>query len=123
MTKTLFVALDPGASPRQPAQSAAPPGIPFTQHLMPDGRRVPQWIERPPEIEARARELIALGFSFHCEMLSDFRSISLTIEGSNDEGDLAIELCANGPAVLEAVDRLVMEFTPPAHSGPATTEE
>lgn len=114
---TLFVAGDPNAAVRQrglaTAGEAAPSGIPFTQHLMPDGQRNPQWIDRPPEVEARARELIALGFTFHCEMLSDYRTISLTIESPDeDDGDVAIELCPNGPDVLAAVDRLVMNFQP-----------
>jgi hypothetical protein len=104
--RTLFVAGDPLAA--TPVQRPVPTGIPFTQHLMPDGRTDQQWIDRPPEVEARARALIALGCTFHVELLSDWITVSLTVEHPDSEmGDIAIELAPNGPAVLDAVDRLV----------------
>lgn len=87
-------------------------GIPFTQHLMPNGRKQQQWIDRPAYVEARAQELIDLGYTFHTEMLSDYQTISFTIERPNDEGDADIKLCQNGPGVLKAVDDLVMGFKP-----------
>lgn len=89
-------------------------GIPFTQFLMPDGRREQVWIDRPAPIEERAREIIAAGYRFECEMLSDYRTISLTIGDPVEEEDIEIELCQNGPAVPEAVDRLVTKFVIPA---------
>ena len=83
--------------------------IPFTQYLMPDGRRSQVLIDRSPEIEARARRIIDLGYRFEIEMLSDYASIHMTI--TNDEhGDVASEIVTNGPAVPEAVDRMICGF-------------
>ena len=82
--------------------------IPFTQYMMPDGRRVPVTIERPAEVAALAQQFIDAGGRFECEMLST-GEISLTAVGEIDgeEQDIAIELCGNGPDVPLAVDRLV----------------
>lgn len=90
-----------------------PPGIRFTQYLMPDGRTRPQWVERPPEIEALAARLTECGACFEIEMLRD-TTISMTCERDNEDGEidvLAHELCPNGPAVPLAVDRLVNTAT------------
>ena len=85
------------------------PSIPFTQYLMPDGKKAVT-IDRPDDIAAKAREIIARGFRFECEMLSDRKSISLTITDP-DEGDLDIEVVQNGPDV-PPVDRMVLRFDP-----------
>lgn len=79
--------------------------IPFTQYMMPDGRRKSVTIDRPPHIERIAHEVIADGCEFDCEMLRD-GNISLTCV--RDEEILVVEVCPNGPPVLEAVDRLVV---------------
>ena len=83
--------------------------IPFTQYLMPNGRRDSVWIERPAPIVEKAKAIIAKGYAFECEMLSDCRSVSLTITDP-DEGDLDIEVVANGPDVPVAIDRMVERF-------------
>lgn len=85
--------------------------IPFTQYLMPSGSKAEVTIDRPDDIAAKAREIIARGFRFECEMLSDQRSVSLTITDP-DEGDLDIEVVQNGPEVPLAVDRMVRRFDP-----------
>lgn len=109
---TLFVAGDPLAGPPAPPE---PAGIKFTQHLMPDGRTVPQWLSYPPEIdralwaltEKRAEALIAQGYSLHMELMPDFRTVSFTVESPDDEGDFAHQLVANGPGVPQAVVDLI----------------
>lgn len=82
--------------------------IPFTQFLMPNGRREPVEIDRPAEVAAKARRLISLGCHFDIEMLSTGQ-ISMTCEDDRWEDDpvLAHEICPNGPEVPIAVDRLV----------------
>lgn len=84
--------------------------IPFTQYLRPDGRQRECAIERSPDIVAKARAVQQAGYHFDIEELMD-RTVSMTVESNlpnNDEQALiAIELCPNGPEVLEAVDRLV----------------
>lgn len=79
--------------------------ISFTQYLMPDGRKDTVRIDRPDDIAAKAAIIQNAGYGLACEMLSDYRTISLTVE--NDDGDFDIETCANGPDVPVAVDRLI----------------
>ena len=85
--------------------------IPFTQYLMPDGRAAEVSIDRPDEIAAKAQRIIAKGYRFECEMLSDRQTISLTITDP-DEGDVEIEVVENGPDVPLAVDRMIERFLP-----------
>lgn len=81
--------------------------IPFTQYLLPDGRRQTITIERSPEIEAKAATIIAAGLRFETEVLSDGATVSLTVSDPVEEEDVAIELVPNGPGIPDAVDRLV----------------
>jgi hypothetical protein len=83
--------------------------IPFTQFLRPDGRRAKVSYECPEDVGAKAEKILAAGYRFECEVLTD-QTVSLTI--STDEEDVAHELCANGPDVIAAVRRLVMRFNP-----------
>lgn len=79
--------------------------IAFTQYLMPHGRRDTVHIDRPDDIAAKAEIIRAAGYDLTCEMLSDFQTISLTVEGR--DGDFDIEIATNGPAVPAAVDVLI----------------
>ncbi len=81
--------------------------IPFTQYLMPDGRKHQITIEVPDNIGKLAHELIARGYRFEIEMLSDRHTISMTVFDPEEEVDIAIELAENGPAVPVAVHKLV----------------
>jgi hypothetical protein len=82
--------------------------IKFTQFLRPDGKQVPTEIDMPDEVEKMAHELILAGCRFEIEELSTgVIHMDCTMRGG--EGPLALELCDNGPPVLEAVERLVRE--------------
>ena len=85
--------------------------IPFTQYVLPNGRQREISIERPDDVALPAAELIERGYRFECEMLSDMRTVSLTVVSPEEDiGDIAIELCVNGPGLLGfAVDRLVAQ--------------
>lgn len=85
--------------------------IPFTQYKLPDGRAVHVGIARPADIAEKAREIIDAGYRFECEIMID-GECSFTI--TDDDGDHAIEVCANGPEVPKAVDRLIANFQPNA---------
>jgi hypothetical protein len=77
---------------------------------MPNGQRREVEIDRPEEVERVAELLIESGARFEIEMLSNYRTISMTCESeveNEDDGTLAHELVENGPAIPEAVDRLV----------------
>ena len=93
--------------------------IPFVQFLMPDGRQKPKFIDRPPEIEAMAAAVIESGLRFEVEMLSDYRTVSLTVADPVEGVDLFIELAPNGPEMLDAVDKLVRD----AHQSLVAQEE
>lgn len=84
--------------------------IPFTQYLLPDGRKRPvKWECTSHEQEIKARALLDAKAYFECEMLQT-GDVSLTCEIEDNEGEtqtLAHEICANNPEVVEAVARLV----------------
>lgn len=84
------------------------PEIPFTQYLLPDGRPVPVSIDRPQEVADLAQQIMARGYRFECEMLSDYRTVSLTI--TNDGGDADGVVCFNGAPVPEKIDAMVVRF-------------
>lgn len=77
---------------------------------MPDGRTNDVTIRRPEAIVAMADKIVAAGFRFECEMLSDYNTVSLTIFDPKREVDVAIELATNGPDVPRAVDYLIEAF-------------
>lgn len=97
--------------------------IPFTQYLMPGGRTVPVLIDMPADCASAALALLRRGYRFECEMLGDFRTLSLTCVDPADTGDIAIELASNGPEVPEAVKRLVASAWQYAESAGAEAEE
>ncbi len=88
--------------------------IPFTQFLMPDGRRKPITIDRPPDIEVKAQAILKAGCVFEIEMLRS-GAISMEIlrrppeESDEDCEIIAAEFCANGPGVPVAVDKMITE--------------
>ncbi len=64
--------------------------IPFTQYLRPNGAKKAGGFDRPPEVEAVAHELIALGVHFDAEILVTGH-LSLTAEHDDlDDPVLAI---------------------------------
>jgi len=82
--------------------------IPFTQYKLPHGRTESVSIERYGQVARKAEQIIAKGLHFECEILPT-GEVSLTITDEK-EGDLAIELCPNGPEVNQAIDKLIAEF-------------
>lgn len=80
--------------------------IPFTQFLLPHGERRPEVIDRPADIGRLARDVHAAGGRFTVEMLRT-GAISLACEWR--DCDIAIEVVPNGPEVLSAVDRMIVE--------------
>lgn len=80
--------------------------IPFTQFMMPDGRRADVTIQRQPEIELMAHRIIAAGYTFEIEMLSDYATVSVEII-NNKERVIGSDICPNGPPVPIMIDRLI----------------
>jgi len=81
--------------------------IPFTQYLLPNGRRASIEIDMDSETEQKAQALIAQGCHFDAEILRT-GIVSFTCEKDDlDDPCLAIELSPNGPEVVVAVKKLV----------------
>lgn len=78
--------------------------IQFTQFMRPDGRRKPVTIDRPEEVADKAALVIEAGGRFAVEHAWTGHA-SFTCEWRDQ--DIAIKVCENGPAVLDAVDRVV----------------
>jgi len=81
--------------------------VPFTQYLLPDGRRTQVLIDMPEEVEGIARRFIASGGRYECEILTT-GDVSIT-KRRGEEGDVAIAVCPNGPEVPANVDKVVRE--------------
>lgn len=83
--------------------------IRFTQFIRPHGRPREELFEATPEVEAIADKFIAGGGWYECEVLGDEITVSLTacmrVDGEGQ--DVAIQICKNGPEVVDAVERLV----------------
>lgn len=95
---------------RQQKASPGPNDVVFTQFLLPHGRRQRVWVERAPEVAARARALAARGCRLEIEtLLSGEVSMTVEREVGGEDDVVSIRVCENGPAVLEAVDELVEE--------------
>lgn len=85
-------------------------GIPFTQFLMPFGEKRPQWIDRPADIEEKAKAVIAAGGRFEMEMLrTGEASFEVVREVDGETESIAAEVCSNGPDVIATVDKLVSD--------------
>lgn len=82
--------------------------IPFTQYLLPNGRQRPASLNTHATIEIQAYELIDAGYVFEVEMLSN-GVIHMDCHQPGDELPISLQLCDNGPQVLEAVQNLVLD--------------
>lgn len=85
--------------------------IPVTQYLFPHGRQREESIKRPREIADLAFKCIDAGMRFEAEVLTTGH-VSLTVVGEDADGeecDLAVRVCQNGPAVVDAFDALTRE--------------
>ena len=85
--------------------------IPFTQHLMPDGRKSAVTIEIDEPTYRKAMQIIDAGFVFEVELLSDYRTMSATITEPR-LGDAAICTAENGPDVPVKIKAMIERFDP-----------
>ena len=80
--------------------------IPFTQYMLPNGARRSATFECNEETYAQSKRLLEDGYYFDAEILST-GMVSLTCE--EEDRLVNIEVVANGPDVVQAVERLVAE--------------
>lgn len=88
--------------------------IPFTQYMMPNGFKNPVEISLDEETEAKAQQILAKGYRFECEMLSDYRTCSFSITHPTlDEGepyDVVTAIATNGPGIRQTITHMIMSF-------------
>ena len=80
--------------------------IPFTQYLLPDGRKRQTEMFVPEALHSKAMKIIDAGYVFESEILTN-GTVSLTIADPSIEEDVEIQLCENGPKVKEAIAALI----------------
>ncbi len=95
-----------------------------TQYLRPDGRKKMITIQVPDHVGEQAARVVAAGYHFDVEVLSDEKTVSFTCEldTPDDDGEdepIAAELVPNGPDVDDAIRRLVAEALRVIETGPA----
>lgn len=82
--------------------------IPFTQYILPNGRRRHEEIDRPDEVEAIAKRFIDSGGRYECEVLTTGHvSLTAVKDVDGEQQDVEIIVCANGPEIPGKVDELV----------------
>ena len=83
--------------------------IPFIQYLQPKGRRKRQfYFLKDEDVFNKAREVIEKGGRFEAEVLTIGNCVSFECVNRRDTDETwALEVCVNGPAVVEAIERLV----------------
>lgn len=80
--------------------------IPFTQFLRPDGTQREMLIDRPADIERKARYIVECGLKFQIETLN---TGGVYMECYNPISDTTVtnHICENDERVLCGVDRLI----------------
>jgi hypothetical protein len=81
--------------------------IAMTQFMRPHGRPVQVEVDRPDDVADKAALIVAAGYRFECEELSN-GLVHLTISTANDDVDGF--LSQNGPELLDKIDALIREF-------------
>jgi hypothetical protein len=95
--------------------------VPFTQFLRPDGTpRAIKWTTPDKAVGEKAQAILDGGFHFTCEELMTgavvFYITGLvqdTPDEDPEEGDAAIVVCMNGPAVPAKVAKMITDFRIP----------
>lgn len=96
-------------------------GVMFTQYLLPDGRKEEQWMVDPQGIPADVwaatvglyDKVTFAGYRFEMELLSDYRTVSLTCAGHHqdigEDNDIVHSIAANGPGIPDKVVALIQK--------------
>lgn len=78
----------------------------FTQYLLPNRQKREVQFDCVEDLAKKAQQIIDAGLVFESEILRTGQ-VSFTIADLELEEDVEIEVCNNGPDVIEAVNRLV----------------
>lgn len=82
--------------------------VPFTQYLMPDGRKRDTSIAMPIDLKPMVDKILNAGYRFEIEMLTT-GEISMEVADPVTEDSLAMEICKNGPEVPISTESLIKE--------------
>lgn len=78
--------------------------VAFVQFLLPHGEQRHTTIDMPDEVAVFGGELREAGYRFEIEVL---RTGHIHADVCDDEGQLASEVCSNGPEVPVAIERMI----------------
>jgi hypothetical protein len=84
--------------------------IPFTQFLLPDGRRREVTFDCDSKYDKKVQSILDSGATFECEILG-MGNVSLTVEFENPNGEhvtLAHELSENSPEIVGKTETLII---------------
>jgi len=84
--------------------------IPFTQYLLPDGRKRSMSFAVKGESARKAMQIVDAGLLFEAEILTT-GEVSLTVHDPDLEEDIAIVVVPNGPGMTDAVESLIEQAT------------
>jgi hypothetical protein len=92
----------------QPSVQSEMRPIPFTQYVLPRGFKKAVAVNRPAAIADMAERFLAAGGRYECEVLTTGEvSLTAVMNVDDEPQDVEIEICPNGPAVMDATDRLI----------------
>lgn len=80
--------------------------VPFVQYVRPHGSTRIVTIDLEPEIEAKAQEVLMMGWIFDVELVPPNLVCFNCMDGEDFVG---VQICPNGPPVVKAVGDLIEE--------------
>ena len=96
-----------GASAPIALERGSPVKVKVTQFYTPNGQQQQHDVEVPDDCADGYKALRECGCRLTAEVLLT-GLVSQTVE--HEEGDFLIEICANGPKVLENLEKMIKEF-------------
>jgi hypothetical protein len=86
--------------------------IPFTQYLLPDGRKSRTTMETNREVYAKAQRILSAGLVFEIEVLRT-GDVSATIVDPIEEIDVDITVGRNDHTLADNISEMIMRFKVP----------
>lgn len=83
--------------------------VPFTQYILPNGRREQMMFETDEAHATKAAIIREHGFEFEIEVLGD-GAVSATIADHLNEEDVEICIASNGPPIAREIEKMIDRF-------------
>jgi hypothetical protein len=84
--------------------------VPFTQFILPNGRRETTYFETSEEVYTKAMKMIEAELSFEIELLRTGHVHATITDHRTDIGDIKSVVCNNGPDVVTKINDMIMNF-------------